>query len=567
MSILSSFSSPGHQADVDFANNPAGLAAFLETWNTNLTSWTNIAMTGNPWSSRNDAPRPWYYNPLVTDIPDGTATNPILWSPFPGRLLNFFADPAAPPHFQLTSEQIYQLADTGFWPDGLAALGDIQVPTSQELCPTTNWNGNRQGYTPSGSRGWLDEYCEWSIKRDPDGSIRQIMFTCENPAYYFNLWRHDPQLVTKLYQEHINPNVVESDLYLLDADGAPVHDPVLGYYAYDPTNKWNSGTATLADSGGAMHLTSGPNTLAAEIYLAAAGTIPRLVGNTDAQALICCTWYGRPRRNSDPHIGQLANQTANPATGTGWMLSLSDPVGLYIQSPNTKNWTVPSDPSIDTSTFWQVTRGHVAAAGDTTPGDDSILRAVFTVPAGLTASQIEVYDQHSGQNVPLTAAGLIAQTFLIALRVTAIAPSVAAQTARACVPFSVSMDDPALQPWPVQFLSSVAYNANSVDDSPAYIKPGTTTEMALVVQGGTADASIAFSPPDGISPVNVKQFIGGNPNAPGQTSGGSTQVYIFDLTVDATAPLGARMIHVWNKDRTVFPDQQVDEPGWLIITN
>ena len=134
------------------------------------------------------------------------------------------------------------------------------------------------------------------------------------------------------------------------------------------------------------------------------------------------------------------------------------------------------------------------------------------------------------------------------------------------MPFDVPSTDPTLQPWPVQFLSSLAYQAGSVDDSPAYVKRGTTTEMALVVQGGDKHASIELIPPDGIQPVTIKQFIGGNTNAPGQTSGGSTQTYIFDLVVSPDAPLGERQIHVKNLDKRIKPEQKSSEPGWLIIT-
>ena len=52
-----------------------------------------------------------------------------------------------------------------------------------------------------------------------------------------------------------------------------------------------------------MHLTSPPNTLGAEVYLAAAATLLRNVGSYDPQNMICCSKYGQPYRNSDPHIG------------------------------------------------------------------------------------------------------------------------------------------------------------------------------------------------------------------------------------------------------------------------
>lgn len=89
--------------------------------------------------------------------------------------------------------------------------------------------------------------------------------------------------------------------------------------------------------------------------------------------------------------------------------------------------------------------------------------------------------------------------------------------------------------------------------------------MALVVQGGLKNAKIEFSPPDGIAPIVIKKFIDGSANSPGQTAGGSTQVYIFDLTVAADAPAGPRGIHVTNLDKEQTPDQEIYEPGWLNI--
>jgi hypothetical protein len=119
--------------------------------------------------------------------------------------------------------------------------------------------------------------------RDTNGNMRKITFTSENPAYFLAMWRIDPNAVLGLYRDYIDPNVQLQDLYLrYTADcktgkaGDPVIDPTTGLPAYDTVNKWNAGTAcTPGQFGGAMHLTSGPNTLSAEVYLAAAATIMR----------------------------------------------------------------------------------------------------------------------------------------------------------------------------------------------------------------------------------------------------------------------------------------------------
>jgi hypothetical protein len=110
--------------------------------------------------------------------------------------------------------------------------------------------------------------------------------------------------------------VARADLELLDPKtGKPVIDPSTGAPAYNPLNKWNRGTVSVRGganaSGGAIHLTSTPNTLQTELVSAAAtATILRDVGNSDAQQLGCCSRNTQPYRNSDFHIGQIVNQIA-----------------------------------------------------------------------------------------------------------------------------------------------------------------------------------------------------------------------------------------------------------------
>ena len=229
------------------------------------------------------------------------------------------------------------MADTGKIQSNPAfANGFPKVPHT--ACPTINWSSPTEGwhtFGPAGLRGWQDEYCEWSVTRDRatdnTDKVTSAMFTCENPDYWFTLWHVDPSCVLDIYQKVISPKVHLEDLYLRDQQGNPVYNSLTGKPAYNPINKWNSGTAAVPGvSGGAMHLTSPPNTLGAEVYLAAAATLLRDVPLYNAQAMICCSKYGQPFRNSDPHIGFGANQL----TKNGYTVSLTNPVGLYIQEPD-----------------------------------------------------------------------------------------------------------------------------------------------------------------------------------------------------------------------------------------
>jgi hypothetical protein len=325
---------------------------------------------------------------------------------------------------------------------------------------------------------------------------------------------------------------------------------------------------SLPDRGGAIHLTSGPNTLSAEIYLAAAATIARTCGNSDQQTLICCAKYGRPRRNSDPHIGIQANQVANNPSANA-SITLTDPVGLYIQTPTFGLWSVKNQPNYQVQNFWSVTRG---APDPSNPGQghDSILHAVFTVPDDLDAEDILIQGS-DGNQYPLQWGSQIAETFKIALRVSSLPPPASTpsnpvpQQPRDCVEY-LSNDAANLQPWPVQLLPYDMAQGGSPTDLSPDIKLGTTATMLLAVQGGLANATIEFQPPDGIT-ATVIEFLSNGVSTPGQTSGGGTQAYILQISVAADAPLGDRDMRVVNPGKAVPPGGEAWLPGILSIVS
>ena len=103
-----------------------------------------------------------------------------------------------------------------------------------------------------------------------------------------------------------------------------------------------------------MHLTHPANTLEAEINIAAQATILRARQGqvlTDQDDLIRCAGYGAPGRASDPTIGGNVNALARQ----GASITLTNPVGLYIDSLNTTGWVTPDGTSA--STFWTIVRG------------------------------------------------------------------------------------------------------------------------------------------------------------------------------------------------------------------
>jgi hypothetical protein len=103
-----------------------------------------------------------------------------------------------------------------------------------------------------------------------------------------------------------------------------------------------------------MHLTHPASTLAAEIRLAADGTVVRSRAGrpvSDPDALMCCSGYGDPNRSSDPTIGASVNELAR----AGHAIALADPIGLYMSELDLDAFVGPGD--ADVSDAWVLDRG------------------------------------------------------------------------------------------------------------------------------------------------------------------------------------------------------------------
>lgn len=88
--------------------------------------------------------------------------------------------------------------------------------------------------------------------------------------------------------------------------------------------------------------------------LAAQATLLRDIHPVDynMQNMVCKGAYGRAYRNSDPHIGLQANQLVK---NLGVMITLTNPLGLYIQAPDFSSYQTPD--GTDASEFYKVIRG------------------------------------------------------------------------------------------------------------------------------------------------------------------------------------------------------------------
>ncbi|HYO73413.1 MAG TPA: hypothetical protein VEU33_45840 [Archangium sp.] len=444
----------------DFPDDPASYEQLAQLWSQNVNGFTQQAITGNPWTSQFQAQQTGYYNPLTTPIAANSVAVDVSWIAFPNRIIQYLGQYQQPPNpYNLPQEQLYALVDSG-------ELGKYPIPTVR--CPQADWSKPLAAYGPYGPRGWLDEYCEFSVTRDENGNLVRIDFTCENPEYYQTLWRISPQRVADVYQTTLNQGapaarqikVTVEDLQLVDPNTQkPVIDPQTGRPAYNPLNKWNSGTTSVRTgaasgfTGGAMHLTATPNTLQTELGLGAGATVQRSAGNTNPQALICCGQYGQNYRNSDPHIGQ----TVNLAVGAGFNLSLADPPGLYIQMPSFAQFELPDDPKLPKgakpSDCWQILRGYEHLVDPITnapyPGS-FILHAAFQLPQGwidagvsFTIGDIKLAGR------PLKYASQVMETIEVALFGRPI-PPVAATSKQPCVS-SDGISNPQAQPLQIMF--------------------------------------------------------------------------------------------------------------------
>ena len=236
-------------------------------------------------------------------------------------------------------------------PDADAVERDIEWSAFPRIVQLQSSTDKQRWRTADNSRDRQDEYCEWSVTRDPESDkIVRVTFTSEGPEYWKYLARVQPDTVLALYRQHVSPQVEPADLF---PQGR-----------YEPRNRWNSTTVD-----GAMHLIQRNNTLTAEIELAAAASIVRAVGAqpvTDAQQLIECGAYGQAERHSDPFIGSIVNELARARAD----VTLTNPVGLYIAGLSVAGWRTPDDS--DPLDYWTITRGTKEKA----------LRAVYEVPAG-----------------------------------------------------------------------------------------------------------------------------------------------------------------------------------------
>jgi hypothetical protein len=553
----------------DFSENPTLQQQLNQYWDLAIDAYTQAALVSNPWTVNYQAPCDWYVNPKNADNTVANPVEPIFWTAFPNRLKIYFSTAEKSP-YQMDNAQVFALADFGNIPQSRAFPTGLPFIIPSKRCPNLNWQqpiSEWVQYDPKGPRGWLDEYCEWAVTRNSDGKITKIVFTCENPEYWYSLWQVSPEKVLTLYQQLVNPNVALEDLMLPSTDGKGfVTDPTTGRAAYNPLNKWNSGTVATETYGGAVHLTSPPNTIGAEIMLAAQATLLRELpaDQYNMQRMVCAGAYGRAYRNSDPHIGLQVNQLVK---NLNVKVTLTNPVGLYLQRPDFSSYK-----------FYKVIRGRTAEQAGTTY--DQILHAEFSVPEelGYTVSDILIGNAVPGSSqvpVPILYAGQIAETFHVCLAGTAITPATGEPSQSFLPPVSditgntngqVSM----LLANPILLAMQAVNPYPPFVQLPVQINQGQTlTNMALQVSYANDnfnDAQIAFWDEQGNSESGISVAITAIETADGTPAGKSSGGdglfnYILSISVAATVSTGLKGVTVRNPNC----DMPVPLPGVLNV--
>lgn len=287
--------------------------------------------------------------PILDDSEMLTTEEKLQWSQYIDTCMNDYSG-TLEPHDQNYAPQWFNNFDRGndfvekeiFW-TAFPKIIKTRYPDDEE----------RWSYTDANRKLTQDEYCEWWVqKRKEDGKVVAITFTCENPEYWQNIIAQDKARTVKLYSDLLGHSVQEEEIF--DRNGQ-----------YMPTNKYNTDSQN-----GVIHLVQRNNSLGAEIDIAARSTLVRQNQDgspkTGAADIIKCSQFGSPGRSSDPHIGDEVNTLAR----AGYLVSLGEPVALYIRDLNIPAGTWETPDSADPNTFWKVLRGD----------SDHAVRCEFRVP-------------------------------------------------------------------------------------------------------------------------------------------------------------------------------------------
>lgn len=333
VAIITQFAPPAFLPDF------VGIPGQAEAWHQAVMAWFDTSINSElpkVKDPKGAAGRVQFYNPARLDPGGSMVEQAIVWNAFPKELLRKYGRPEA----LRRADRLQPISQ-------YSSRSAFQGPVLDQTL-----------YRP------LTEYCEWHVVRDADtNKILRVTFSSEPPEFWQALFGDllqidsktsvqfpgDRQRVLALYRELVSPDVQMDDLIcqetIQSADGSNVF-AIKGQY--DPWNKWNT-------THGIMHLNAPPNSLSAEIQLGADATVlyrdSQGSAVSEPSALICCAAYGGPDRNSDPTIGASVNALAR----LGAMITLPNPVGLYMDHIDLSGWSAPDQKPIQDCV--QIVRG------------------------------------------------------------------------------------------------------------------------------------------------------------------------------------------------------------------
>jgi len=323
MGLLSSYDPPARMADFDTIRGQR------QKWHEFLVEQFQQQINGVQdmlaKAAKGHNVQPQFYDASAYDPGGAVVEQAVVWNAFPKELLRRFGRECA----LKEADRLWPLsAYSNDW------IYDSDNPSRDFAAAPTD----RLFYRPT------VEYCEWHVNRDPStGRIVRVSFTSEPPEYWFALaggqmdgsavaFPGDMNLLLDLYRRHVDPSVRMEELVAPKTYRSPLGLHKQG--GYDPYNKWNT-------THGAMHLCAPPNSLSAEINLAALSTLlfeddaGALV--VDPDALMAGAALGGPNRNSDPTIAATVNVLAR----LGAQITLANPVGLYMDHIDLSGWDAP----------------------------------------------------------------------------------------------------------------------------------------------------------------------------------------------------------------------------------
>ncbi len=301
MALLKRFDPPAYLGDFD------GMLGMRDAWHEFVSRTFDVSIDSERAlvlkTDGKTAGTVQFYNPAIYDPGGPLVEQAVTWNAFPKELLRRFGRQRA----LVEADRLWPLS-------GYRGRYNSDLPEFTSHRPT----GVAQDvwYRP------LVEYCEWHVERDQlDGTIRRVSFTSADVQL------DDLKVKTRF----------------IGAQGE-----VFEVGQYNPYNEWNT-------SRGIVHLCAPPNSLGAEIKLGADATV-RYAGSSGEEvvhpdALICCAGFGGANRNSDPTIGATVNALAR----AGAMVTLMNPVGLYMDHIDTSGWELPG--GIDPRDCVRIIRG------------------------------------------------------------------------------------------------------------------------------------------------------------------------------------------------------------------